>query len=735
MEREYTVIVNNREDLAAIEAELTASTGEGPIPSRSVDIANPRLGSKVQTHFMLTDAEALALEADPRIRAVEIPPEQRTDVKMVRRATLTGEFKRDELINDKRINWGLQRSNYKTNAYGNTSTISTVFEYAMDGNGIDVVIQDSGIEAGHPEWQDANSVSRLQQIDWYTESGVPGSQDATFYTDYDGHGTHCAGIVAGKTYGWAKAARIYAQKLSGLEGPLDPDNGISISNAFDTIRLWHNAKGGSRPTVVNMSWGYSSVVNGNPSSGTYRGTSWTWGAEYSNDNALWDGVGVVSASQNGDREIPARLASIDAEVDDMIADGIHVVIAAGNDYYKHDDSTGADYNNSVVFGGFTFFYHRGSSPHSDGALKVGNIDTAVVLDGTVYRDRPAASSTRGPAIDIWAPGQNIMSTTSNDLDAFYVSNGFVQDYPEDTDYKIMSIGGTSMAAPQVAGVMACHLEAFPEATPAQLKTRIQDDAQPVIYTTGSDTDYRSFTTSLLGSPNRMLWNRYGRQPGQLTDSASVIPAPTPSYSLSASAYTLNEGATFRVTLTTKYVPNGTDVAYAISGVTGSDLDAGNTVGVFTVQNGSASLDFTIREDLNTEGDETLTLALDNGQASIDITITDTSVTPPPVNWEISVTNNGNTGYTMSGTDRQGAVSGDNPTIRILRNDTLTFNVSATGHPFWLKTAESTGTGDAIPGVSNNGAEEGTVAYQFTSTGTFYYACEIHSSMAGPIIVS
>jgi plastocyanin len=90
---------------------------------------------------------------------------------------------------------------------------------------------------------------------------------------------------------------------------------------------------------------------------------------------------------------------------------------------------------------------------------------------------------------------------------------------------------------------------------------------------------------------------------------------------------------------------------------------------------------------------------------------------------------------MSGNDRQGAVSGDNPTIRILRNDTLTFNVSATGHPFWLKTAESTGTGDAIPGVSNNGAEEGTVAYQFTSTGTFYYACEIHSSMAGPIVVT
>ena len=79
-EKEYTVIANTREDLPALEAEITASSGAGPIPNRSVDIANPRLGSRIQTHFMLTDEEAEALRADPRVRAVEIPPEQRDDV-------------------------------------------------------------------------------------------------------------------------------------------------------------------------------------------------------------------------------------------------------------------------------------------------------------------------------------------------------------------------------------------------------------------------------------------------------------------------------------------------------------------------------------------------------------------------------------------------------------------------------------------------------------------------------
>ena len=729
MEREYTVIVNNRDDLATIEAELTASTGDGPIPSRSVGIANPRPGSKVQTHFMLTDEEADALRADARIRAVEIPPEQRTDVQIGKRATQTSEFVRHDAFFPNRVNWGLLRGIYKTNVFEDQTTAGSIYEYAMDGTGVDVVIQDSGIEGDHPEWQDAEGNSRLQQIDWYTASGLPGTQDATFYTDYDGHGTHCAGIAAGKTYGWAKGAHIYAQKLGGLEGPTDPDNGISISNAFDTIRLWHNAKTNGRPTVVNMSWGYSSTVNGNPGSGTYRGTGWTWGVDYSNDNALWANTGVVNPYGNGDRIIPARLASIDAEVEDMITDGIHICIAAGNDYYKADVSTGPDYNNSVVFGSTTYFYHRGSSPHSDNAFRVGNIDTAVINDGGVFKDRTAGSSTRGPAVDIWAPGEDIVSAVSTVN--LYISD----DYPDDNTYKVTSIGGTSMASPQVAGVIAQHVQAFPSATPEEIKNRMHADSQSVIYETGSSTDYEQFTSSILGSPNRMLWSRYGRQPGQLTNSTTVLAPPAPTYTLSTSSTSVNEGATVRVTLDTTFVTNGTDVDYTITGISNADLSAGSLTGTFTIQNNTAFVEFTLEEDTNTEGTETITFALDNGQDSLEITVNDSSTAPPPQQYTISVGANGSSAYTLSGSDRNGAVNGDNATVRVNQGDQITFQVSATGHPFWLKTFQSTGTGDAIPGVTNNGAEEADVIYTFNSIGTFYYICEIHSSMTGEIIVS
>ena len=513
-EREYTVVVHAGVDLKQVEAELIASTGSGPIPNRSVDIANPRPGSRRQTHFALTDAEAQELSKDSRIMSVEIPPDQRDDIQIGLHATQTGQFTRTDTLNQNYVNWGLLRTNMLENYYGNSTTANNNFEYALDGTGIDVVIQDSGIEANHPEWQDYAGVSRLKQIDWYTASGVSGTQSGDHYRDYDGHGSHCAGIAVGKTYGWAKNAHIYAQKLSGLEGSGDSGTGISVTNAFDTIRLWHNSKavdpvtGHKRPTVVNMSWGYSSTQDGPPSNGSYRGVAWTWGADYTADAALWTGTGIVVPVVTATaRRIPIRVPSVDAEIDDMISDGIHVIIAAGNDYYKGDVSTGDDYNNTVTYGATTISYHQGSSPHSDNAFIVGNIESQTQLDGSVYRDRTRGSSSRGPRVEIWAPGTNIVSVCSNTNIGYTTEN-----YPDDTNYKIMSISGTSMAAPQVAGVIALHLQANPGLTPAEIKTRIIADAKNVIFDTASSTDYTAFNTSLMGASNNMLWNRYGRQP-------------------------------------------------------------------------------------------------------------------------------------------------------------------------------------------------------------------------------
>jgi len=56
------------------------------------------------------------------------------------------------------------------------------------------------------------------------------------------------------------------------------------------------------------------------------------------------------------------------------------------------------------------------------------------------------------------------------------------------------------------------------------------------------------------------------------------------------------------------------------------------------------------------------------------------VTPSSVS-SISVTD-----YTLSGTDLNGTVSGDDVSITINNGDTLSFDVNAPNHPFYIKTA-------------------------------------------------
>ena len=104
-------------------------------------------------------------------------------------------------------------------------------------------------------------------------------------------------------------------------------------------------------------------------------------------------------------------------------------------------------------------------------------------------------------------------------------------------------------------------------------------------------------------------------------------------------------------------------------------------------------------------------------------------------YAINVSNSGSSAYTLSGNDASGSISGNNITVNIEIEDTVTFSVSASGHPFWIKTAQTTGTGDAVSGVTNNGTQSGTVSWTPSAVGTYYYICQYHGSMVGTIIVS
>ncbi len=417
------------------------------------------------------------------------------------------------------INWGLIRHNNSSNVYGNSISTNLNYNYGLDGTGVDIVISDSGIQADHPEFTDSNGVSRVQQINW--ASYVPAlSTMPSPYQDLDGHGTHVAGTAAGKTYGWAKNARIYSIIATGLNQP-------SPLNQFAAIKLWHQSKNGSRPTVVNMSWGVSYRwydLGGLPSTtsvtesnviqamnnflSTIRSINYKAVTYIGNSNASSKGLlldttnnGCINSFLNG---IPAASLQVTTALEDLINSGVIVVHAAGNNSYKIDKplsqgGTG-DYDNfvtSTTKG--NIYYHMGSSPTSGLSICVGNIDSNV---NTASIDQKASGSSTGPGVDINAAGTNIMSSTTSITNATKYS--ISSPYFLNNTYRQLNISGTSMASPQVAGMCALYLQRNPKATPAEVKAWITKNATGNLYSSNSSTDYTNFR-SLLGGPAKVAY--------------------------------------------------------------------------------------------------------------------------------------------------------------------------------------------------------------------------------------
>jgi len=386
------------------------------------------------------------------------------------------------------------------------------YNYTLTGKGVDIVILDSGITPNHPEWNDSNGVSRLQQIDWYTASGLSGTQSANHYLDYNGHGSHVASIAAGLTQGWAKNSKIYAVKGAGLEG--SEGGAISATDAFDVIRLWHLNKpiepstGFRRPTIVNMSIGLT-ISNANlPSNVNYRGSTVFLNTQYTNLTELKNNYGLMG-TYTGAYIFPYYSTTYEAEVQDMINAGIHVVVSAGDNNAKIDVPGGIDYDNfySQANAG-PYYYHRGSGLGSRYAIVVGNINQQY-FDNLETRE---PNSETGPGVHLYAPGTHIMGVSSKDnggTNDTAVNNGLkTVPYSSNNNYNMMKATGTSMSAPQVVGILACMLELNPGVTPAEAKNwLINKSIKNIIYDIGDANLYNNPFT-LTGGNNRYLYNPY-----------------------------------------------------------------------------------------------------------------------------------------------------------------------------------------------------------------------------------
>lgn len=220
--------------------------------------------------------------------------------------------------------------------------------------------------------------------------GYTAISDGYGTSDCNGHGTHVAGTIGAATWGIAKAVSLVPVRV------LDCAGSGSLSTVLAGLD-WVAANA-VKPAVVNMSLG-----------------------------------GGASST-------------LDSAVAKVVARGISVVVAAGN-----DNANACNY-----------------SPARE--------PSAVTVGATASNDARASYSNFGTCLDLFAPGNSIKST-------WYTSTTATN-----------TISGTSMAAPHVAGWAAQILQSAPLATPTQVADAIKAAA-----TTGK------VTSAGTGSPNLLIF--------------------------------------------------------------------------------------------------------------------------------------------------------------------------------------------------------------------------------------
>lgn len=158
-------------------------------------------------------------------------------------------------------NWGLDRIDQQSLPLDNK------FDYIENGgSNTDVYVLDSGVNEAHEEFE-----GRAKNIRCLTDT----------CSDDNGHGSHVAGIIAGKTFGVAKGAQIRAVKI------LDSVGSSTIINVLNALQ-WVGSQIGSRPgrkCVINLSFTSAQINEA---------------LDDAIDNAInqWDCVVVTAAGNN-----------------------------------------------------------------------------------------------------------------------------------------------------------------------------------------------------------------------------------------------------------------------------------------------------------------------------------------------------------------------------------------------------------------------------------------------------
>lgn len=519
----YVIALHKYEDLQAFYDDMETPGGNLYIPDRAIGVDDRREISR-STHYLLTQAEANEIAKDPRVLAVEdltmVPPpetheydemnapEPEIDPHGTGSTSLSDFYSKWQSWYARSLNWGMVEHSYAnpnsisswgaSDVYNPADPSRAVYpneapvSYIGTGRNVDVVIWDGGtVVTDHPEFavnRDGTGGSRVVEYNWLTSVGGT----YTYPDKINYHATHVAGTAAGGRYGWAYDANIYS---------ID----YNLANGLDYIRYFHANKavnpetGRKNPTIVNMSWGSGFRMGADQAVeyaqyGFYRGN----GVVPSTRAEYLDQIHMHHESGTTDSDavyyMPFWSDAGNADFQDAMNEGIIFVSSAGNSKNYLANYLDSDWNNYVYarYNGndSVFRVHRGGNPKYPGVIVVGALDVT-------RNPRQADFSTRGVDVDIYAAGVSVVSS--------YTSNGAVNDV-RNSSYKIANLQGTSMAAPQVAGVLACLLEQWPNLTQSEAMQWIKNNSRNnAMRDYGYVSSDANSTYALAGANNAILY--------------------------------------------------------------------------------------------------------------------------------------------------------------------------------------------------------------------------------------
>jgi len=450
-EKTYIIAMEKGQPKDQLKDELTAESGNDYVPARTVDVVEPRNGSTRHFAMALTDEEAVTLRDDPRVNSVHEPIEWDDDMLDFEVNHRTSWIRKDP--NTTQNNWGLLRHIETTNQWPTNGAADTrsseYYTGHLDGTGVDIVVHEGNTaRPTHEQFYDSNGVTRYNQLQWNTLPNMSGANTINYSTAAGNHATHVLGTMGGLTVGWAPGAQLYSCPVNYIGSSL---------YWFDAVKEFHLNKtvdpqtGHRRPTVMNMSWGYKTFLT-NITGIYFRGSN--VGTSPGTSNAI---IGDVSDRVN------CPIYGFESEIDELHEAGVIITKSAGNQYQKLDIDGGIDYNNYMtrsvgtgnISAGNPLYYNRGSSNRSTDTIVVGNMDSDLFSSS----EATEVSSEKGPRVDVWAAGTNIVSGGNS----------------SDTTY--LNYTGTSMAAPQVAGMCALLLQMNPGMSPAQVRQWVINNAK------------------------------------------------------------------------------------------------------------------------------------------------------------------------------------------------------------------------------------------------------------------